>query len=425
MADGYQQLAGWLAGRTEAERQLLLASYLFCQLHQGIIRADLRDLAIFCTAPDAAGQFRPLAKTIALLDRLVRPLLVPHPEQPGALTFSAVYLELAAAQQADAKRDAIRARWRRVKQTQRARLKSVRADTPEDVRADVHPVRADIRAGAPCQAEQPQPAKQLALAWSEPVVHADTPPARACNTNSKISSSACNSAAAPVAAFGSQTTKRKDFQPRGLDDKALSARQRLATYGMARRTLHRLVERYGPDRCLEQADFLAWKLEQPQHQIDNPAGYLRKAIEVGYRRPAGYVSQAEREASRQERERRRAERARQNDEQDIRKRARAAFYHDLAKQWGRLPEAERLAVVRRIESPDAHLAGSIESYDALAEQLEIPHPDDLPLAEARTWAQRARAPTVALSHQGRSEPNDTSQGGHHGKAARAAGVCTG
>lgn len=420
MAIASGQLAGWLQGRTASEQNAIMRAYCLCQL-EGIIRHDLADLSQFCPAADHPAD-------PALLDRVVRPLLVAH---DGGLTFPDIRHQLQ-------RQDATRARWRRQKAAQRSRQSTppryVHMDTPENVHVDTKPpltvrphgqqnVHADTSDGVHADITQTSCPQHLASHWSNKNVHADTPPARACSTNSRSTQEGSNMAASAAAASlevnqGEQLTSSEHAET--ARDEPLSARQRLLDHGMNPKTAHRLVARYGASRCAEQADYLQFKRTELGHPVRNPAGYLRRAIEIGYRRPGGYVSPAERSAARHEHARRRAERARQQQEAEVRKAARAGFYRTLAQRWARLGEAERVELVRAMPGgyTPRHLIGTVDAYDHLATRLGYVHPDDLPLGEALRWAQSAPAPTVGTTHQGRCDRDD-SQGGQDVPLARS------
>jgi hypothetical protein len=59
----------------------------------------------------------------------------------------------------------------------------------------------------------------------------------------------------------------------------------------------RLASRYSQERIEEKIDFLEFLLETAPEKVEAPTGWLRRAIEENYGKPAGYVSKAEREAA--------------------------------------------------------------------------------------------------------------------------------
>jgi hypothetical protein len=80
----------------------------------------------------------------------------------------------------------------------------------------------------------------------------------------------------------------------GLPDSKQSVVVALATQGIAEKVAKRLADRYSRERVDEKIEYLEFLQEEQPEKVQNPRGWLRRAIEENYGPPDGFVSQAER-----------------------------------------------------------------------------------------------------------------------------------
>ena len=122
----------------------------------------------------------------------------------------------------------------------------------------------------------------------------------------------------------------------------------LIDHGISKRVAQRLAHRYKPERIMEKLDFLEFLSEETPEKVQNPQGWLRRAIEEDYGPPDGFLSK-------EERERLVAEETKRSEEEQ--QRAEAAEERNRAFQEKN--EAERAASIRRLR----------EEYDTREEDL--------------------------------------------------------
>lgn len=125
-----------------------------------------------------------------------------------------------------------------------------------------------------------------------------------------------------------------------------AAEQALLAFGIGKTVAQRLATRYRSERILEKIEFLAFLQAERPDTIENPRGWLRRAIEEDYGAPDGYRSAAER-AQQAAEEAAQAERAAQaaQQQQDFAARLaaqEAVFRQQLTEQYGTTEADERL-----------------------------------------------------------------------------------
>jgi len=69
----------------------------------------------------------------------------------------------------------------------------------------------------------------------------------------------------------------------------------LVDLGISKKVARRLADRFSRDRILEKVEFLEFLTEEAPDKVQNPHGWLRRAIEEDYSAPDGYLSKGERE----------------------------------------------------------------------------------------------------------------------------------
>ena len=111
----------------------------------------------------------------------------------------------------------------------------------------------------------------------------------------------------------------------------------LVDHGISKRVSQRLASSYSRERILEKLDFLEFLTEEAPDKVQNPQGWLRRAIEEDYGSPDSFVSKEERERLEAE-ESKRAEEEKQRAE--------------AAEEWNRAfqesSKLERAARIRRV-----------------------------------------------------------------------------
>ena len=120
--------------------------------------------------------------------------------------------------------------------------------------------------------------------------------------------------------------------------------------GISERVAQRLANRYNPERIVEKLEFLEFLIEETPEKVQNPHGWLRRAIEEDYGSPDGYLSKEEREQLAAEETKRAEEEQRQAEAAEERNRA---FQENN--------QAERAARIRRLR----------EEYDTTEENQAL------------------------------------------------------
>jgi hypothetical protein len=72
--------------------------------------------------------------------------------------------------------------------------------------------------------------------------------------------------------------------------------------GIAEKVAKRLADRYNKERVDEKIEYLEFLQEAQPEKVQNPRGWLRRAIEENYEAPDGFISKAERVRMEAERE---------------------------------------------------------------------------------------------------------------------------
>lgn len=116
----------------------------------------------------------------------------------------------------------------------------------------------------------------------------------------------------------------------------------LSAQGISQKVALRLADRHSNERILEKIEFLRFLLDEKPEQVQNPRGWLRKAIEENYGPPDGFISLEERQRIQKEKKRqeeaaeaaRRADEARAEQQKAAQTAQKAAFEQRLTQEWG-------------------------------------------------------------------------------------------
>lgn len=116
----------------------------------------------------------------------------------------------------------------------------------------------------------------------------------------------------------------------------------LSEQGISKKVAQRLADHYSRERILEKIEFVQFLVDEKPDQIQNPRGWLRKAIEEDYGPPDGFISQEEGQRIKEEKKRqeeaaeavRREMKNRDERKKTAQAEQKAAFEQSLAQEWG-------------------------------------------------------------------------------------------
>jgi len=159
----------------------------------------------------------------------------------------------------------------------------------------------------------------------------------------------------------------------------------LVALGISKGVAQRLAGRYSRDRILEKVEFLEFLTKEAPDKVQNPHGWLRRAIEEDYGAPDGYLSK-------DEQERLEAEEAKRAEEEELR----AEAVEDLNRAFQEQYKAERSARIRRVREGYSTTEGDLAFWEQAKFEFKCTSTPEISLLIAELEILSIRDGTVTL-----------------------------